>query len=181
MSLVVLFITVNSTLYFLSLPYLTLAKQVSNFGTVPLLSFKVNVLVVINFILFLLYSIAFFRAYRRIGRKPDDSKLFLFEKAYVVLEMDYVNVFDRCQETLRILGAHIIEFNPEKNLLEAATSSGLINLFGGVFQIEITELKDYEPVRVELIIRFLPSVSDISFTLNQSSNINHFIRFFLSR
>jgi hypothetical protein len=119
----VLFVAINSTLYFLNPDrYFTLSPYVSSFGTIPLFGDKkINLLVVINFFFLCFYFISSFQAYKRLGKYPKDAKCLLFKKATILVELDdgKEKILFRCQETLKILGAKIIGWNPPTKLLEA--------------------------------------------------------------
>jgi len=172
----ILFILANTLFYRLGFKYITL----SNFGVIgTFLGFKINLLVVINFCFYYLYLTAFTRAYRRMGDEPSDAKHFLFKKAFLLVESDFQNTITRCQETLKLLGARVIEFDSETAMLEASTNTELVAVFGGLYRIKINK-EDFKSIGIGLEIEFLPYASDEIAKLTKSSNVNRFIRVFVN-
>ncbi|NJN92274.1 MAG: hypothetical protein HC878_19190 [Leptolyngbyaceae cyanobacterium SL_5_14] len=95
-------------LYRFGSQYVTL----SNFGVIGTFwGLKINVIVVVNFLFICLYMIAFTKAYKRMGNDPIEARHFLFKKAFLLVEADFKGTIKRCQETLKLLGARVIEFD----------------------------------------------------------------------
>jgi hypothetical protein len=169
-----LFIFGNTLLYRAGFKYITL----SDFGVVgTFLGLKVNVIVVINFIFYCFYFIAFARAYKRMGNNPNDARHFLFRKAFLLVESDYQSTINRCQETLKLLGAKVIEFDSETAIIEAYTNTELVTAFGGLYLIRIGS-EDFKPTGTGLEVEFFPYLSDGISKLTKSSNVNRFIKVF---
>lgn len=170
----IVFTVVNTLLYRLGFKYVT----VSDFGVIGVFwGLKINVIVIVNFLFLCLYIIAFTQAYKRMGNKPYDARHFLFKKALLVVEADYKNTVNCCQETLKILGAIVIEFDSEIAMIEAYTNNELVTIFGGFYRIKINS-ENFKSEKTELEIEFLPHVSDDIAKLTKSSNINRFIQVF---
>jgi len=173
----VFFILVNTLLYRLGFQYIT----VSNIGVIGTVwGLKINVIVVVNFLFLFFYIIAFTKAYRRMGNYPNDARHFLFKKAILLVEADFKGTINSCQETLKILGASIIEFDSETAVIEAYTNNELVSVFGGLYRIRMNT-KDIKPDIAELEVEFLPYVSDDIAKLTKSSNVNRFIKVFTNR
>lgn len=170
----ILFILVNTLLYRFGFQYITL----SNFGVIGTVwGLKINVIVVINFFFLCFYIIAFAKAYKRMGDDPIDARHFLFKKAFLLVEADFKSTMNHCQETLKLLGAIIIEFDSETAMIEAYTNTELVAVFGGLYRIRINT-EDIKADRTELEVEFLPYVSDDIAKLTKSSNVNRFIKVF---
>jgi hypothetical protein len=170
----IFFVLFNTLLYRLGFKYITL----SDFGVIgTFLGLKVNAIVVVNFLFLCFYTIAFAKAYRRMGDDPTDARYFLFKKAFLLVESDFKSTISHCQETLRLLGARVIEFDSETATIEAYTNNELVSVFGGLYRIKIS-VEDSKPDRTALDVEFLPYVSDDIAKLTKSSNINRFINIF---
>jgi hypothetical protein len=170
----IFFILVNTLLYRFGFQYVRL----SNFGFVGVfLGLKVNVIVAVNFLFLFFYIIAFTRAYKRMGDDPNDARHFLFKKAFLLVEADFKDTVNRCQETLNLLGAIVIEFNSEASIIEAYTNSKLTSVFGGFYRIRISS-ENLRIEKTELEVEFFPYISDATTTLTKSSNVNRFIKIF---
>lgn len=173
----IIFILANTVLYRAGLGYLT----VSEFGVVgTFLGFKINAFVVINFVFFCLYLLAFIKAYRRMGENPNDARHFLFKKAFLLVESDFQTTIDHCQETLKLLGARVVEFDSETAVIEAYTNKELVAPFGGLYLVRINT-EDLKSVGTGLEIEFFPYMSNEISNLTKSSNVNRFIRVFTDR
>jgi hypothetical protein len=173
----IIFVLINTLLYRFGLQYITL----SNFGVIGTVwGLKINVIVVANFFFLCFYIIAFTKAYRRMGSNPDDARHFLFKKAYIHVEADFKDTINRCQETLKLLGARIIEFDSETAVIEAYTNNELVTVFGGLYRIRVS-IENIEADRTELEIEYFPYISDNIAKLTKSSNINKFINLFTNR
>jgi hypothetical protein len=170
----ILFILANTVLYRFGFKYITL----SNFGVIStFLGFKINILVVANFLFCCFYLIAFIKAYKRMGSDPSDARHFLFKTSFLLVESDLQNTINRCQETLKLLGAKVIEFDLETAVIEAYTNTELVAAFGGLYRIRINT-EDFKSVGIGLEVEFLPYASDEIAKLTKSSNVNRFIRVF---
>jgi len=170
----ILFILVNTLLYSLSFQYVTL----SNFGVIGTVwGLEINVVVVANFLSICFYIIAFTKAYRRMGDDPNDARHFLFKKAFLLVEADFKSTINCCQETLKLLGARVIEFDSETAIIEAYTNTELVAVFGGLYRIRMNT-EDFKADRTELEVEFLPYASDDIAKLTKSSNVNRFIKIF---
>ncbi|MEH2168505.1 MAG: hypothetical protein V7K41_17985 [Nostoc sp.] len=172
----IFFIFINTLLYRFGFKYITL----SNFGVIGAFwGLKINILVIANFASYCFYLIAFIKAYRRMGNDPSDARHFLFNKAFILLESDFHNTINCCQETLKLLGARVIEFDSDAAVIEAYTSTELVTVFGGLYRITINT-EDLKSVGTALEIEFIPYISDEIATLTKSSNMNRFIRVFIN-
>jgi uncharacterized membrane protein len=170
----IIFILVNTILYRTGFSYATLGE----FGVVgKFLGFKINALVVINFVFFCFYLLAFIKAYRRMGENPNDARHFLFKKAFLLVESDFQTTVSHCQETLRLLGARVVEFDSETAVIEAYTNKELVSAFGGLYLVKINT-EDFKPVGTGLEVEFFPYMSNEISNLTKSSNVNRFIRAF---
>ena len=114
------------------------------------------------------------------GNDPNDARHFLFKKAFLLVEADFKDTINCCQETLKLLGARIIEFDSETAVIEAYTNNELVAVFGGLYRIRINT-EDIKADRTELEVEFLPYVSDNIAKLTKSSNVNRFIKVFINR
>ncbi|MFS0519202.1 hypothetical protein ACEYW6_31540 [Nostoc sp. UIC 10607] len=174
----ILFVLINTLLYRLGFQYITL---MSNFGVIGTVwGLKINVIVVVNFFFLCFYIIAFTKAYNRMGNDPNDARHFLFKKAFLLVEADFKDTINFCQETLKLLGARIIEFDAQTAVIEAYTNNELVAVFGGLYRIRINT-EDIKADRTELEVEFFPYVSDDITKLTKSSNINRFIQVFTNR
>ena len=173
----ILFFLINTLLYRLGFQYITL----SNFGVIGTVwGLKINVIIFTNFLFLCFYIIAFAKAYRRMGNDPNDARHFLFKKACLLVEADFKSTINCCHETLKLLGAKIIEFDSETAVIEAYTNNELVAVFGGLYRIRINT-EDIKADRTELEIEFFPYVSDDIAKLTKSSNVNRFIKVFTNR
>lgn len=173
----ILFVLINTLLYRLGFQYITL----SNFGVIGTVwGLKINVIVVVNFLFLCFYIIAFTKAYKRMGNDPNNARHFLFKKAFLLVEADFKDTINYCQETLKLLGARIIEFDSETAVIEAYTNNELVAVFGGLYRIRINT-EDIKADRTELEVEFFPYMSDDIAKLTKSSNINRFIQVFTNR
>lgn len=171
-----LFIATNTLLYRFNYGYFTLSK----FGIVgTLFGFEINVIVLLNFLFFCSYSISFRNAYNRMGKKPHQARHFLFEKAILVVESDIKSTVDKCYETLRLLGARVIEFDPESAVIEAYTNNELVSAFGGLYRINLSK-EISKSIYTNIEVKFISHLSDESTKLTSSSNTNRFIKTFVS-
>jgi hypothetical protein len=93
------------------------------------------------------------------------------------VESDFKDTINRCQETLKLLGARVIEFDSETAIIEAYTNSELVAVFGGLYRIKINS-ENLKAEKTELELEFLPYVSDDIAKLTKSSNVNRFIKVF---
>ena len=170
----ILFVLINTLLYRLGFQYITL----SNFGVIGTVwGLKINVIVVVNFLFICFYMIAFTKAYKRMGNDPSDARHFLFKKASLLVEADFEDTINRCQETLKLLGARVIEFDSETAMIEAYTNNELVAVFGGLYRIKINS-ENLRAEKTGLEVEFLPYVSDDIAKLTKSSNVNRFIKVF---
>ncbi|MBW4685668.1 MAG: hypothetical protein KME40_11350 [Komarekiella atlantica HA4396-MV6] len=174
----ILFVLINTLLYRLGFQYITL----SNFGVIGTVwGLKINVIVVVNFFFLCFYIIAFTKAYKRMGNDPNDARHFLFKKAFLLVEADFKDTINYCQETLKLLDARILEFDSGTAvIIEAYTNNELVAVFGGLYRIRINT-EDIKADRTELEVEFFPYVSDDIAKLTKSSNINRFIKVFTNR
>lgn len=169
------FIAANTFLYRFGFKHVTL----SEFGVVgTLFGLKINIIVLLNFIFFCLYSIAYRNALKRMGREAKEARYFLFQKALLVVDSDMKTTTNKCYETLRLIGSRVIEFNPESSIMEGCTSNELASVFGGLYRIKISDkVGDY--MRTDVEVMFLSNESDKTMNLRKSSSINRFIRIFI--
>jgi hypothetical protein len=171
----ILFILTNTLLYRFGFKYITL----SEFGVIgTFLGLKINIIVVINFLLFCFYLVSFKNAYKRLGNNPKDARYFLFKKAVLLVESDFQSTINRCQDTLKLLGARVLEFDSEASTIEVHTNNELASVFGGLYRIRI-KTEDTNSVETGLEVEFLPYASDEISRLKKSSNVNRFIRVFI--
>lgn len=169
------FIAINTLLYRFGYKYLTLSK----FGIIgTLLGFEINIIVLLNFLFFCFYSIAFRNAYKRMGKNSHQARYFLFKKALLIVEADIKSTTNKCYETLRLLGARVVEFDPESGTMEAYTNNELVSAFGGLYRINLSE-KIGESTRTNVEVEFLAHSSDTVAKITSSSNANRFIRTFI--
>jgi hypothetical protein len=172
----ILFILINTLLYRLGFQYITL----SNFGVIgKVWGLKINVIVLINFFFLCFYIIAFTKAYKRMGNDPNEARHFLFKKALLLVEADFKDTINYCQEKLKILGARILEFDSDTAVIEAYTNNELVAAFGGLYRIRVNTV-DIKADRTELEVEFFPYASDDIAKLTKSSNINRFIQVFIN-
>jgi len=170
----ILFLFVNTLLYRFGFNYVTL----SDFGVIGRFwGFKINVIVITNFLFICFYIIAFTQAYRRLGNNPNDARHFLFKKALLLVEGDVKSTINCCQETLKRLGATVIELDSETAIIEAYTNNELVTVFGGLYRIKINS-NNLKADKTELEVEFLPYLSDDITKLTKSSNVNRFIKLF---
>lgn len=173
----ILFILINTLLHGLGFQNITL----SDFGIIGTVwGLKINIIVVANFFFLCFYTIAFTKAYKRMGKDAYDARHFLFVSAFLLVEADFKDTINYCQETLKILGARIIEFDSETAVIEAYTNSELVTVFGGLYRIRIN-IENIKADRTELEVEFFPYISDDIAKLTKSSNINRFIQVFINR
>jgi hypothetical protein len=111
------------------------------------------------------------------GGNPNDARHFLFRKAFLLVDSDFQNTVNHCQETLKLLGARVVEFDSETAVIEAYTSKELITAFGGLYLVRINT-EDSKSVGTGLEIEFFPYMSNEISSLTKSSNVNRFIRVF---
>lgn len=171
-----LFIAVNTLLYRFDYGYFTLSR----FGIVgkPVLGFEINVFVLLNFLFGCYYAIAFRKAYKRMGNKAYQARHFLFEKALLVVEADVTETTDKCRETLRLLGAQVIEVKLESLSIEGYTNHELVTAFGGLYRIKLSE-EISKSIHTFVEVKFLSHPSDKTTKITSSSNTNRFIRTFI--
>jgi uncharacterized membrane protein len=172
----ILFILTNTLLYRFGFQYIKL----TDFGVIgTLLGFKINILIVVNLVFLCFYLLAFVKAYRRMGNRAEDARHFLFKKASLLVESDFQSTINRCQETLKLLGARVIEFNLETKIIEAYTNQELVSFWGGLYRIRINT-EDFKSAGIVLEVEFFPYVSDKISKLTKSSNVNRFVRVFIN-
>jgi hypothetical protein len=172
----IFFILINTLLHRLKLKYITL----SEFGVIgTFFDLKINIIVVTNFLFLCFYFIAFIMAYKRMGNNPSDARHFLFKTAFLLVESDFQTTINRCQETLKLLGVRVVEFDSETAVIEAYTNSELVTVFGGMYRIRINT-EDCKSVETGLEVEFLPYVADKVSKLTKSSNVNRFITVFIN-
>lgn len=183
----ILFFIVNTIIHVMGFKPITFSS-LNNIGVIgKVLGIKLNLIVIANFIFFTFYSIAISKAIRRLGKDREDSRFFLFKKAFIDLETDFESCIKYCQEILHLLGANVIEINSDIALIEAYTSRKLFSIFGGLYRIRITRDNssqsnmsleiDFFPIQF-LPNKLIPYILDPIKWITKSSNINKFIILF---
>ena len=177
-SLVPVFFVVNTVAFILGWTYWT--TEYKELGIVAnIFGLPINLFVVINGVIGSIYAIGFWRAHERMGSSPENARHFLFDKAYVLIKGDYSAAVHYSCETLKSLGAEIIEISPGKREIEAYTNQSVFSPFGGfplggMYRILVTNTES-PANRSDLEVQFLVHGFLRSWKIFSSRTVNRFL------
>ncbi len=102
-----------------------------------------GLIAIASWILAVIFSKLYLNSYTRRCSNANEARYFFFKEIHILIETDYIYLFNKCHEILREMGTQVIEINIYAHLLEAFFPGTIFSRARRIeIQIEAVEGKD---------------------------------------